>query len=186
MANSIEIPQGLIFAPARLVKDPTQDPEGGHYPYGGTELGMASYIRLYREESRYVFSDRSTKAVLDDLYMGERWMVQTFLSMWRDDELNMLFPNTSEVQGSRKIVYNPTSYKTGTLGSTKAMGLLIVPDNEDHHPFCYIPKAIPSVVSMNFAYTLREEGLFFCQFLPLPPASGDYLQWGPKRTIAIA
>lgn len=185
--SGLAIPDGLLFMPARIVKNPTTNPEGGTFPFGGTELGKVNGVRVIRHLYQAPLDSEQLGTIFDVVYSGEDWEVQVFFSTWNEDVISTLYPNVATVNGFKRVDHLPSDYQSGSFESGRAIGLLVVPDNDEFDPFCYIKAAIPNVQATTaMEYRLRQEGIFPAQFKAIPPSSGEIVQWGPKATISIA
>lgn len=178
----------IIFAPGRLVVNPTQAFSGGTYPYGGTEVGKTNAVAMLPLGTPFNVEYESTGEIGDVLEGDNRWVVSCFLRGWDDDAVEQfLSDGYAEGAVTQHAVYEVPGTKTpGQSALDRAVKLLYVPDDDVHVPALIAYRAVPDwSEGAEVAYQRREELGIPVAFECVRGAGGNTLRKGRLRDLAL-
>jgi hypothetical protein len=133
--NVLRIPGRLIAAPTNLNTD---------FPFGGTELGMASDV-IWRPNLRRleIRGEEYGGEITDIVKTGQAPQLGAFVRGFDPDMIQKVFEGSSESTKSGKpIVDYPTDAAPGTLASATGFVLLYAPFNTEEHPGILLYNAV--------------------------------------------
>lgn len=105
----------LRFGPLRFVLDPTQNPSGNTYPFGGTEIGFAERtVVAWTEEELEIIGEEFAGAVVARSIRAQNVEIRTVLR-GRDANAVDALPGGSQSSGIPALTLDLSSYLGGVL-----------------------------------------------------------------------
>jgi hypothetical protein len=181
MASDVE---GVLFNGGRLAINPTD--LSGAWPYGGTELGVASFVRAFPRFLSQSYEREQDNGIQHVAYLGERWRVGALLEQWNNDAAAAVFPNTRLATGDRILTSPGQALSAGQ--SPTSVKLLIAPFDEwEDGQALILYDAVPLIeetAELNFSFirTFRLAMLFEAQ--PTGDAEKTH-ELGPVSKLAV-
>lgn len=105
----------LRFGPLRFVLDPTQNPSGNAYPFGGTEIGFAERtVVAWTEEELEIAAEEFAGAIVGRSIRAQNVEIRTVLR-GRDPNAVAALPGGSQSGGTPTLTFDLSSYLGGVL-----------------------------------------------------------------------
>ena len=137
----------ILRSPSRLVANPTTSPSSTAYPYGGKEVGRVNAVAVASAAGNYrVFSEGDGTA--NELLEGEhRWIFTCFLRGWDNDALQTMLADGYSVGSvtQHSMFTAPGNKIPGSSALSRAIKLLVVPDDPVNNPGLILYYAIPEM-----------------------------------------
>jgi len=159
--------QNTFNAQGYLVKDPTD--LSAAFPHGGAPLGLyRSVVWKITATRAEITAEEYANLPVELIEGAESIIVAATLREYNQTSLAAVFPSTSA--GG---VQRTKTTQRGSLGSDRAIKLLISPLSTEDQPALLIPRAIPLVAeAADIAFHLDEEWGVPVMLMGIPDATG--------------
>jgi len=179
LTRILTVPGRLCVAPADLTVA---------FPHGGTALGLVRQIaiRILTARAEVVAEEYGIEAV-EQLYLGQRWVLAGTMRSLDDDAVQRLFPSTAVgATTQHRVISYPGTERAGTLRSASSVVLCFSPDDLDHHPMVIFHRALPLLDEQAElqAQLDAEMGAGFA-FLAIRAADGRAVSMGQREDLVL-
>ena len=178
----------IIRGPIQLCKAPTD--LSLSFPHGGTALGLSNkdIVLVPTVARERIQAEEFGSEIVDEVYLGETWVLTGILREWDDDLISDIFLNTKvgSVTGKRVIEF-PGTRKAGRFRSQDAIKLCASPLREPtNNPMVIFYNAIPMIEeTAAFNFQLKSNLEFGFVFLALRDTQGRSIQIGFKDDLSL-
>lgn len=176
----------VIRASSRLVINPTN--LAAEFPYGGKQLGKARACTLAPLGQSYRVEAEGLGRSSDVLHGGSRHLFSCFLRGWDDAAIELLLPDGwSRGDATRHATWSaPAEQDTGVSALSRAVVLLVVPDDVVHVPCLLMLRAVAWWSSgSELAFRRRDELGLPLSFECLRDTGSRVLQIGRLQDLTL-
>lgn len=158
-------------------------------PYGGTVIGRVSMIALAQTGTNVVVQTEGLARVSEVLEGGIRWSLSFVLRGWDRDSVQLLFPDGySEGSETQHAVFDsPGIQKPGSSALSRAVKILLVPDDAERNPGLIIYRGVPDWASnAEMLFQLPEEFVIPVSIECVQDSSGRILSIGRIHDLTVS
>lgn len=176
----------IIRARCQLIKDPTDFSAAS--PYGGTVLGIAKLVVWHIIPVRVeIPAEEFGGLATESIHQSQRGFLAASMRDRDPDALSAIFPGSSTGSGSgRNVVDYLATTERARLGSSRAHGLLVAPQDDEDAEALYMPLGEPMPAeSAQIPWSLPKEWAVPAVWYALPSSGAVLYREGVLEDLTL-